>query len=213
MVDKPRETHKTHRRVCLAGFIAAAGSVAVVLLSGGPGGIAGATPELTYAAYPALENTESTGLPIVSPGTPAATTLGAEGPTFPANPSGGLAAHGPVAKSIRRLPVSLPGISAWIAKSAAGGICVLASRKEPTGNGAYGLGMSCAPSAMLASGTMLELQSDSNGDAVVGVVPDDVSAVRVVLAGGASTTIPVAGNAWALEAEAHVESTQNVMGG
>jgi hypothetical protein len=119
-----------------------------------------------------------------------------------------------VVDSIRKLPISLPDVSAWIAKSAEGGICVLASRRQPVVQGEYGVGTSCVPAALLDSGTVLELRPDgSNVGTIIGVVPDNVSAVRVTLSNGTSDTVPAGGNAWALESDAHFVSTESVVGG
>jgi hypothetical protein len=204
----------TRRWFSLAcGLLALAAMISFVLLNG-----SGATAKASASSppsYSVLSSTAPTGLPLVTPGSTEAVALGAKGPTFPASPGGGLAIHGPVVSSIRKLPTSLPDVSAWIAKSAEGGICVLASRNEPVANGKYGLGMSCVPAALLGSGTVLELKSEGSdaGTIVVGVVPDDVSAVQVALSSGGNETVPVAGNAWALESDTNIESTQNVVGG
>jgi hypothetical protein len=137
--------------------------------------------------------------------------LGAKGPVFPANPSAGLTSHGPVADSIRKLPVALSTLSAWIATNAEGGTCVLASLHHAV-KGAYGLGMSCAPAAVAKSGTFLELQTEgSDVGTVVGAVPDGVSAVEVTLGNGTNETVPVTDNASALEGDAQVESTHDVV--
>ena len=213
-MDQPRNRSGRRRRVWVPALVLSVGCAVAVLLSSTPTDLAraSATPAPADSAYPALENSEPTGLPIVDPASSAAAA--AAGPTFPADPSGGLATHGPVAETIRRLAVNLPGVSAWIAQSAEGGVCVLASRHEPTAGGPYGLGMSCVPAALLSSGTYLELQrAGADSGVVVGVAPEGVSAVRVSLTGGAGETVPVTGDAWALEAGAQVESTQNVIGG
>jgi hypothetical protein len=136
------------------------------------------------------------------------------GPVFPANPSPGLVSHGPVPASIKNLPIALPDVSAWIAKSADGGICVLASTHEAV-HGAHPLGMSCVPTALLESGTYLESNSpETSVVSMVGVVPSTVTAVKLTLTDGTTRTVQVVGNAWALETtNAHIENISNVSGG
>lgn len=203
----------TRRRFYLACSLLTLAAISSFVLLSGSGATAKASAS-SLPSYSALDSTEPTELSLVTPGSPEAVALGAKGPTFPASPTAGLASHGPVVDSIRKLPIGLPDVSAWIAKSAEGGICVLASRHQPVAKGAYGVGMSCVPAALLESGTVLELQSDgSDVGTIVGVVPDNVSAVQVTLSNGASETVPAAGNAWALESNAHFVSTQNVVGG
>jgi hypothetical protein len=201
-----------HRGVFVAGFLAIAAVVAIVLLSNGSGATAKATAPLppSYAAYPALSGTEPSGLTVATPGSPAA--LAAKGPVFPTNPPGGMASHGPLLASIRRLPLSLPNVSAWIAKSADGGICVLASRHEPV-KGTYPLGISCAPAALSESGVTSEMEADGRKTVTVGVVPDDVSSVQVAFTDGSKETVQVSRNAWALESDAQIANERNVVGG
>jgi hypothetical protein len=201
-----------HRAVAVAGFLAIAAMLAIVLLSNGSEATAKASAPLppSYAAYPALNSTEPSGLTVATPGSPAA--LAAKGPVFPANPPGGMASHGPLLASIRRLPISLPNVSAWIAKSADGGICVLASRHEPV-KGTYPLGISCGPAALSESGVTSEMEADGRKTVTVGAVPDNVSSVQVAFTDGSKETVPVSGNAWALESDAQIEDAQNVVGG
>jgi hypothetical protein len=201
-----------HRAVAVAGFLAIAAILAIVLLSNGSGATAKASAPLPllYAAYPALSSTEPSGLTVATPGSPAA--LAAKGPVFPANPPGGMASHGPLLASIRRLPISLPNVSAWIAKSADGGLCVLTSRHEPV-RGTYPLGIDCGPASVSESGVTSEMEAEGRKTVTVGAVPDDVSSVQVAFTDGSKETVPASGNAWALESHAQIENTRNVVVG
>ncbi len=212
MLGHPMQILARHRCVFLVGVLVITAIVPFVLLSNGPGTAAKASVPLppSHAGYRALGGTGPTGLPIATPGSPAA--LAAKGPSFPANPPAGMASHGPVATSIRRLPISLPNVSAWIGTNAEGGICVLAARHQPALLGAYGLGIGCAPAALRESGAYLELQADGRKTAIVGVVPDNVSSVQLTFTDGSKETVPTPGNAWALETDAHLENTRNVVG-
>jgi hypothetical protein len=115
--------------------------------------------------------------------------------------------------SIRRLPISLPNVSAWIAKSADGGLCVLTSRNQPVVSGAYGLGIDCGPASVSEAGVTSEMEAEGRKTVTVGVVPDNVSSVQVAFTDGSKETVPVSGNAWTLESDAHIENTRNVVGG
>jgi hypothetical protein len=213
MLGHPVHALTRHRAVAVAGFLAIAAILAIVLLSNGSGATAKASAPLPplYAAYPALNSTEPSGLTVATPGSPEA--LAAKGPVFPANPPGGMASHGPLLASIRRLPIGLPNVSAWIAKSADGGLCVLASSNQPVVSGAYGLGIGCGPASVSDAGVTSEMEAEDRKTVTVGVVPDNVSSVQVAFTDGAKETVPVSGNAWALESDAHIANTRNVVGG
>jgi len=203
----------TKRMLAWACGLLAVAAALVAPLSNSVGAIASASAPKAplHATYSALSATGPTGLPVVAPGSPAAATLGAKGPTFAATPA---SSNGPEAGSIRSLPVSTSTMSAWIATSASGGVCVLASPHQPVKPGIYGVGASCGTAATHDSGATLEFEPPSgNRVMIAGVVPDDVSAVVVTLTDGESRAIPVASDAWTLETDAHLESTHNVVGG
>ncbi len=206
----------TRRNFALAcGLLAIMAVVSLILLSNGSGANAKASapPPASFAAYPALSSTEPTGLPLVThsgsgPDAPSA------GPTFPATPPASATEDWPEAQSIRKVSVDLPTISAWIARSTGGGLCVLSSRHEPVRPGVYGVAFSCAPADRVSSGATVELEpAGSNRVTIAGVVPIGVSAVQVGLADGSTKTAAVTGGAWALETEASVQSVHDVMGG
>ncbi|HEX9481012.1 MAG TPA: hypothetical protein VF927_02815, partial [Solirubrobacteraceae bacterium] len=90
------------------------------MLAGSGGNAAAGTASAPQFA--ALASTAPSGLPLVDPN--AARSAGEAGPTFPAQPPEG-ASDWPVADSIRRLTLEEPGLQAWIARSSAGGVCVL----------------------------------------------------------------------------------------
>ena len=195
-------------------LLALAAQAWLVLHSNGAATARASAPSPTsYAPYPALRSTEPTGLPLVthsnSPGGPA-NTVQATGPTFPASAPPDVMGEWPEAASIRKVPVSVPVISAWIAKGLGGGVCVLSSQHKPI-KGVYGVAVSCNP-ATSAGATVESEVPDGTGVAVVGVVPAGVASVEVVLTNGTTKTISVADNAWALQASAPVQSTHDVAG-
>jgi hypothetical protein len=184
----------------------------VVFLTSRTAGVAKAGTPSLYVAYPALNSTEPTGLPLIAP--PSASSAAPTGPVFLASPPPGAAPESwPVAASIRKLPINLPIASAWIAQSVAGGICILDARHQPV-NGHYGIGMSCSEPSRTDSGTYLEsTRPGSNVVTIMGVVPSSVAAVQVTLTNGTTEKVPVNDNAWGLETEAHLQSVSNVEGG
>lgn len=190
--------------------------VSLILLSNGSGATANASAPAppSYAAYPALNSHEPTGLPLVThssspPGN--ATAVAAPGPTFPASPPPDLMGEWPAADSIRKVAVTVPTISAWIAKSIGGGVCVLSSRHQAI-KGVYGVAVSCNPDPN--SGATVESEvPGTKGATVAGVVPTGVSSVQVALADGTTKSVTVTDNAWALETETPVQSTHDVAGG
>jgi hypothetical protein len=189
----------------------AALAVAAILISG-HGSQARADTSSEYAAYPALASTAPTGLTLVSG--PSSSPGGvSSGPTWPLEPPGGAHSGWPIATSIRRVAVDTSAISVWIAKSIGGGVCVLLSRNQPN-NGVYGVGYSCSTDENnLARGATVEASSFPGASGkvyVAGVVPSGVSAVAVDLADGATATVPVSDNGWALEAEAQPRGYQTI---
>ncbi len=211
MLERHESIFTTRHVAFACGLIAIVAVVLAARLSNGGNAAKASTPSL-YSAYPALNSSEPTGLPLVT--TPSLTNATPAGPVFLASPPPGAAPESwPVAASIRRLPINLPIASAWIAKSIAGGICILDARHQPV-NGHYGIGVSCSEPAQTDSGTYLE--STVQGSPVVtimGVVPVGVSAVQVTLTNGSTKKVPVGDGAWGLETEAHLQSTANVVGG
>lgn len=168
--------------------------VALAATQLGEGAPAAATSQ-PAPRYSALAGSEPTGLTFVDPhatGSPA----GASGPTWPASPPEDTGGSWPVTSSIRRVTLSVPGISAWIARSAAGGVCVLVY----DGRAADGVGVTCSTPEGVGAGASLEITElpEQPGRVIeAGVVPDGVTAVRATLADGTSTTMAVSGNAWA----------------
>jgi hypothetical protein len=206
----------TRRNFALAcGLLTAVAVVTFILLSNGSGATAKASapPPPSYAAYPALSSTKPTGLPLVTHNSSAAAnanTVAATGPTFPASPPPDVVGEWPEAESIRKVSVGVPAVSAWIAKGIGGGVCVLSSRHEAI-KGVYGVAVSCNPTSS-AGATVESEVPGGNAVTVAGVVPAGVSSVEVALTNGTTRTVPVADNAWALETDAHIQSTHDVAG-
>jgi hypothetical protein len=204
----------TRRSVAVAcALLACTAGLVLVLTSNSKGSAANAIPSSPYAAFPALNSAEPSGLALVrhSGNAPAAPSAGA---TFPATPPAGPTKDWPEAQSIRKVPVKLPTLSAWIAKSIGGGVCVLSSSHEPVRPGVYGVAFSCAPADRASAGATVESETaGSNLITIAGVVPVGVSAVQVALADGSTKTAAVSGGAWALEAAAPMQSVHNVIGG
>jgi hypothetical protein len=187
----------TRRRFALVfGMVATAGILSFILLSNSAGSAAKANTPSPYAAYPALNSTEPSGIALIAqhvrgPGGPTE-------PTFPAElpPEPEAAANFPIASSIRRVTVGVPGVSAWIAKSTASGVCVLVW----DGLAKDGIGFACSPAGRIDHGATLELPEDPSlpGKVLrVGVVPSGTAAVTTTLADGSTESTPVTGNAWA----------------
>jgi hypothetical protein len=196
-------------------LVVVAAAVAALMQIGGHGSQARADSPDEYASYPALESTAPTGITLVpAPSSPQATP--SSGPTWPLEPPNGTREGWPISTSIRRVSVAPTGISVWIAKAIGGGVCVLLSRNQPN-NGVYGVGYSCSTGEEdLADGATVEASAfpGASGEYyIAGVVPSGVSSVRIVLADGASTTVAVADNAWALEVEGQPRSYHTITAG
>jgi hypothetical protein len=166
-------------------------------LLGGGGAPATATPHVA-PSYAALGGgAEPTGLTLVDPRAQRGAAV--TGPAWPADPPQGTAGSWPVTASIRRLKTAVPGVSAWIARSAAGGVCVmLYGGGQAEGAGAVGVG--CSTPEGFGQGASIEISEIPGVPGRVieaGVVPDGVTAVRTALADGSSATSAVSGNAWA----------------
>jgi hypothetical protein len=174
--------------------LAAAGLAAALLAGGGGNAAAGTAPAPQFGA---LASTAPSGLPLVDPEQPRSAGEPA-GPTFPAQRPEG-ASDWPVAESIRRLTLSEPGLQAWIARSSAGGVCVLLYDGVPV-EGVAALDVGCSPPEGDVRGATVEV-SDIPGMPgkviTAGVVPDGITAVSEVLADGSTARSAVSGNAWA----------------
>jgi hypothetical protein len=100
----------------------------------------------------------------------------------------------------------------WIAKSASGGVCVLASSGRPAANGHVLTASSCSTADGLAEGASIELTGSLAGSPnrflLAGVVPSGVSSVTAQLADGSTDTVDVSDNAWALETESGLKDLQ-----
>jgi hypothetical protein len=180
--------------VCPAAILAVA-AILVALFTGG-----GASAGASVAAAPsfsALSSTAPSGLPLVQShslykaGDPT-------GPTFPAAVPAG-AENWPVPSSIRKLTLDVPGLSAWIARSTAGGVCVLLSDGVPV-NGVSALAVGCSPPGDDSRGAAVEVTQIPGmpGKAIAaGVVPDGVVEVSERMADGSTASSTVAGDAWA----------------
>jgi hypothetical protein len=176
----------------VAPALAAAG-LAVASLAGG-GAPARATPEAppSYAALAAPA--EPTGLALVDPHAAEAPATG--GPTWPASPPVGTGGSWPVTATIRRLKMS--GVQAWIARSAAGGVCLMLYDGRRV-EGVAAVDVSCSSAEAFGDGASIEVAEIPGMPGRVieaGVVPDGVTAVRTALADGTSATTAVTGNAW-----------------
>ncbi len=178
------ESINGRRRWLLLGGIAALLAVAVFFATQR----GGASASATFASYPALNSDAPVGLQFVAtlPDHPS------EGGA-PAYPAAGLGPKWPVPSTIRKIPVSVPGVSLWIARTAEGGICSISYLA-----GDPGLGTSCTKSEEgLASGAGGSLTTAS-GDATLyaGVAPDGVSSVQEKMPDGSTVSIPVTDNGY-----------------
>lgn len=196
--DAPFMRRLLRRRNFLVGgmFGVVAGTVALLL--GGGGTAATASPPAAGPTYSALASTEPSGLPIVTShhlraaGDPI-------GPTFPAEAPEPADQNWPVVSSIRRLHLETPGLSAWIARSAAGGVCVLLYDGVSV-NGVSAVDLGCSSPAQLEDGASVEVSEipGEPGEVIAaGVVPDGVTAVSQSMADGSTSTTAVVGDAWA----------------
>ncbi len=119
-------------------------------------------------------------------------------PSFPAQPPAGSSGW-PVASTIRRLSLTAPGLSAWIARSSEGGICVLLYDGQPV-HGVAALDIGCSTPEGLTRGAEVEVSEIPGlpGETIAaGVVPDGVSSVSQTMADGSTARSTVSGNAWA----------------
>ncbi len=170
--------------------------LAAASLAGG-GAPAAATPAAP-PTYAALEGpAEPTGLTLADPH--AAKASSTAGPAWPASPPVGTGGSWPVTTSIRRLKLAPSGLQAWIARSAAGGVCLLLYDGQPV-EGVAAVDESCSSPGGFGDGASIEVSEIPGMPGRVieaGVVPDGVTAVRTALADGTRARIAVSGNAWA----------------
>jgi hypothetical protein len=196
MPSKASFRRRLRRRRQLVVLAAPLGAALLALTLGGGGARASADPGTSVASYAALAGDEPSGLPIVAlhrkwtPGSPA-------GPTWPAAAPAGARAW-PIASSIRRLTLSTPALSAWIARDSAGGVCILLYDGAPV-HGIAAVYMGCSPEGETGRGASVEV-SEIPGRAgeviAAGVVPDGVTDVSTPLVDGEVAYSRVDGNAW-----------------
>ncbi|HXB15112.1 MAG TPA: hypothetical protein VNV44_05140 [Solirubrobacteraceae bacterium] len=185
------------RSLLWAAALVAAGGLATALARGGAPAEATPAQPPSYAAL-AAGGEGASGLTIVDGSAPRATP-GNAGPTWPAVPPEGSGGSWPLTSSIRRLKLAVPGLSAWIARSAAGGVCVLLYDGKPV-EGVNAVDLACSTPAGFGAGASLEVSEIPGMPGRVieaGVEPDGVSAVSTPLADGTTAVSPVSGNAWA----------------
>lgn len=174
-----------------------------------------ATPASEYAAYPALRSNGPTELEFVS-----SHSAAHEGdrPTWPLQAPEGTQSDWPLAESIRRLNPQSPNMTAWIAKSLGGGVCVLLWVHQPAGD-TPSIGSSCSgeTEADLNAGAttqVSEIPGEPGRVFVAGVLPSTVAAVTATLADGTTRTVAVTENTWSLEADGFPRGYQTIpMGG
>lgn len=190
------------KRMLLVLAAAAVAAAAFLLLGAGHGTSARASSVTTaQASYAALASQQPSGLPLVTSHEPEPGV--APHPTWPAQAPEGASGHWPDSSTIRPLKLSVPGLSAWIAASLEGGICMLLYDGEPVGGNAA-VYSSCSAEGSLANGAGLHIESIPGKPGIVidaGVVPNGVTSVTAQLADGKTETLAVNGNAWARESE------------
>src|SRR4051794_1693919 len=160
---------------------AVAVGLAVVLVAGGGRAPAAPTPAPSYAA---LAGGEAGGLTISDSPAPRG---GTPRPTWPAH-SPEAAGNAPGASPIRRVALSVPGPSAWIARPAAGGGGGRRDAGEPV-EGVAAVYASCSPPERLGAGATVQVSEIPNlpgGVIEAGVVPDGGAAVSPTLADGST---------------------------
>jgi hypothetical protein len=170
----------------------AAAGLGAALIAGSGSAPAAPAPAPSYAA---LSGGETGGLVISDSPTPRGA---APRPTWPAHAPEG-SGDRPAASSIRRVRSTVPGLSAWIARSAAGGVCVLLYDGQPV-DGVAAVYASCSTPERFGAGATVQVSEIPNMPGRVieaGVVPDGVEAVSTRLADGSSATSQVSDNAWA----------------
>jgi hypothetical protein len=208
MHHAPRFARSRAARRSIAALTLAALAVPIsILLLSASGSTA--SPASEYAAYPALQNTGPVELEFVA--SHSAAQQG-EKPTWPLQTPEAAQGGWPLAESIRKLDLQSPNMTAWIAKSLGGGVCVLLWVHQPAGATAS-IGSSCSgesEEALKAGATtqVSEIPGEPGTVFVAGVVPSTVGAVTATLANGTTKTVAVNANAWSLEAAGYPVSYQ-----
>lgn len=197
MASEASFRRRRRRRRQLVALAAPAGAALCVLTLGGGGGASAAASAGTpVGVYQALAGNEPSGLPLVeshtrwTPGSPT-------GPTWPASPPAG-AQTWPVAATIRRLSLPTPGLSGWIARDSAGGVCILLYDGIAV-QGVAAVYMGCSADGRTDRGASVEVSEIPGrpGEVIAaGVVPDGVSEVSTLLADGEASSLQVSDNAW-----------------
>jgi hypothetical protein len=190
---------RSSQRLALGLFAGAAGVVSAVVLLAGGGGAVAATTSLN-ATYTALDSSAgATGLQLVTAKQAETPGFKSNGPTWQTDASG---SSSPLAATIRRLPATAPNITSWIAESAEGDPCLLASPNHRI-HGVWVVSGGCATGPEGPEQGALDVNYDEETPGKVelaGVVPDGVTSVLVTFADGSSQTAQVNQNGWALEA-------------
>jgi hypothetical protein len=217
MSERPRFRWYSVRRLLVRAAVPLMALAGTLVALGGGGAPATASSAASGVSYTALASTEPTGLPLVETHQPVSSS-DPSGPTWPAQPPQEAAGRWPVTSTIRRLNLSVPGLSAWIARSKEGGICVLLYDGVPV-EGASAVDMGCSSPEGFARGASVEVTEIPGMPGKViaaGVVPDGVTAVTTAMADGSTETTQVKGNAWARignqPAAAGQQSTETIGG-
>lgn len=184
-------------------------AITLFLLTFGKSGTAAATTSSPDAAYQALSSDEPSGLPLVA-SHHLHTASDPVGPTWPIEAPEGAGVDWPLASSIRKVSPGVQGVSVWIAKSIAGGICVLLYDGVPV-DGVSAVAAGCSTSERVDNGATIELSEVPGQPGRVfaaGVVPNGVTSVQSRMADGSTYTAPVTDNAWARVTDVPAESGQ-----
>lgn len=194
------------RNILALTLAAVAVPVSILLLSASG---STATPASDYAAYPALQSDRPAELEFVSSHSAVHET---DKPTWPLQAPEGAPSGWPLAESIRRLNLQSPNMTAWIAKSLAGGVCVLLWAHQPAGK-TPSIGDSCSGETEEdlkagATAQVSEIPGEPGRVFVAGVVPSTVATVTATMGDGTTKTVAVKENAWSLEAESYPQSYQ-----
>jgi hypothetical protein len=184
-------------------------ALVMFLLLDGRAGTAKASTGSPYAAYQALGSSEPSGLPLVT-SHHLHTSSDPTGPTWPIEAPEGAGTEWPLASSIRRVSPGVQGVSVWIAKSLAGGVCVLLYDGTPV-NGLSAVYAGCSSAEHVESGASVEVSEIPGQPGKVyaaGVVPNGVTSVQSKMADGSTYTAAVSDNAWARVTSVPAESGQ-----
>lgn len=203
---------RPRRRRSMAALTLAAVAVCASVALYRSGTAAHGTPSSEYAGYPALQNNAPVELEFVASHSARRQT---NRPTWSLQAPEGAQSSWPLSESIRKLDIqSSPNMTAWIAKSLGGGVCVLLWVHQPAGDipsiGASCSGETAEEIARGATTEFSEMPGEPGKVFVAGVVPSTVAAVKVTLADGSAETATVAENAWSLEAEGDPKGYQTI---